>query len=159
MARNILVILLIIAALYIGYEKILRNPSIRPADLEKIYIYDELGRDIKAEFEAEIADSPYSRQRGLMFRETLSEDNGMLFVFKREGRYPMWMKNTYIPLDMIFINSSRQVVELVENTEPESETSYGGSSRSSYVLEVNAGTIEKYDINIGDVVKGISKVN
>lgn len=155
--RKIIFLLLILTAGYIGFQKFFRNPRIKAEELEEVMIYDDYGKERKVTFLAEIADDPFERQKGLMYRQNLTKDHGMLFVFKRGGRYPMWMKNTPISLDMIFIDSSHRVVELVENTQPNSEHSYGGTKRCNYVLEVSSGSIEKYGITEGNVVKGLSK--
>lgn len=155
--RKILAVILIVAAGYIGFQKFVRNPEIEAGNLEEVMIYDDYGEKNKVTFLVEIADDPFERQKGLMYREKLLKDHGMLFVFKRSGNYSMWMKNTSIPLDMIFINSSHQVVELIENATPNTEIEYGGTELSSFVLEVNAGSIKKYGINVGNVVKGLSK--
>lgn len=155
--RKIVVILLIVASGYIGYQKFFRNPKIVAGDLAEVMVYGDYGKERKVTFLMEVADDPFERQKGLMYRESLPKDHGMLFVFKRGGRYPMTMKNTYIPLDMIFVDSSHRIVELVENAEPQTESAYGGNKRCSFALEINAGSIKKYDIKVGNVVKGLSK--
>ncbi len=155
--RKILVILLILAAGYIGFQKFFRNPKIVAGDLAEVMVYGDYGQERKVTFLMEVADDPFERQKGLMYRKSLPKDHGMLFIFKREGRYPMTMKNTFIPLDIIFVGSSHRIVELVENAEPQSDGPYGGSQRCNFVLEVNAGSIEKYGIKVGNVVKGLSK--
>lgn len=155
--RKIVIILLIIGAGYIGYQKFFRKPTIKAENLAEVIIYGDYGKDKKVTFLMEIADDPFERQKGLMYRESLAKDKGMLFVFKRSGRYPMTMKNTYIPLDMIYIDSSHRIVEIVKNAEPETDGPYGGNKRASYVMEVKAGSIEKYGIKVGNVVKGLSK--
>lgn len=155
--RKIVIILLVVSTAYLAYQKFFRNPKIEAGNLSEVIVYDDYGKEKKVTFLVEIADDPFERQKGLMYRESLPRDQGMLFVFARDGRYPMTMNNTYIPLDMIFIDSSHHVVELVENTEPKTDGPYGGDRMSSYALEVNAGSIEKYDINIGNVVKGLSR--
>lgn len=155
--RKIVIILLVATAVYLGYQKFFRNPKIEAGNLEEVIVYDNYGDEKKVIFLMEIADDPFERQKGLMYRENLPEDQGMLFVFKRGGRYPMTMKNTYIPLDMIFVDSSHRIVELVRNAQPQTDGPYGGNRRCSYALEVNAGSIEKYDIKVGNVIKGLTK--
>lgn len=155
--RKIVFILLIAVAGYIGYQKFFRNPKIEAGNLEEVMIYDNYGKEKKATFLVEVADDPFERQKGLMYRDNLPRDQGMLFVFPRGGRYPMTMENTYIPLDMIFIDSSHRIVEIYETARPKTQGPYGGKTRCSYALELNAGSIEKYDIKKGNVVKGLSK--
>lgn len=87
----------------------------------------------------EVARKPSERQRGLMYRKHLDQDRGMLFVFSRPRHLSFWMKNTYIPLDMIFIDPTMYVLGIVENTTPLSEQSCSVPGISQYVLEVNAG--------------------
>jgi uncharacterized protein len=87
----------------------------------------------------ELAISPREIQRGLMYREHLPPDGGMLFVFRSEKRQSFWMKNTLIPLDMIFVTADRVVAGVVANAEPRTLTSRAVEAESQFVLEVNAG--------------------
>jgi len=106
-------------------------------------------------FSVEIADNVQEREQGLMFRESLSEDSGMLFVFEKEEIYPFWMKNTLIPLDIIWINSSGEVVFIEENAQPcKSEIceSYSPETDALYVLELNGGKSEEINLEIGNFV-------
>ena len=97
----------------------------------------------------EIADSPAEQRRGLMFRKELAADHGMLFTFAIEEEHPFWMKNTYIPLDMIFVDAARKVVGVVANAEPLNETALTVGKPSKYVVEVNAGFAAKNGIGEG----------
>jgi uncharacterized protein len=103
-------------------------------------------------FAVELAVNDEQRARGLMFRRELPEGRGMLFDFHREQPITMWMQNTYIPLDMIFIRGDGRILSIAENTEPLSTRviSSGGSVRA--VLEVIAGTAKKLGIRAGDRV-------
>jgi len=87
----------------------------------------------------EIAESDSEIRKGLMHRESLAEDNGMLFIFKEDGYYPFWMKNTLIPLDMLFINSSMHIVDLIHAVPCEEDQcpNYVPKQKARYVLEVN----------------------
>jgi uncharacterized membrane protein (UPF0127 family) len=103
-------------------------------------------------FSVELAVTDEERQRGLMFRRSLPESRGMLFDFKRDQDVQMWMHNTYISLDMIFIEADGRIRKVAENTEPMSDRiiSSGGPVRA--VLEVIAGTAKKFGIQAGDRV-------
>jgi uncharacterized protein len=103
-------------------------------------------------FAVELAVNDEQRARGLMFRRELPEGRGMLFDFHREQPITMWMQNTYIPLDMIFIRGDGRILSIAENTEPLSTRviSSGGPVRA--VLEVIAGTAKKLGIRPGDRV-------
>ena len=100
---------------------------------------------------AETASTPQDKQRGLMFRKTLGELSGMLFVNQREGLYPFWMKNTLIPLDIIWISKDKKVAFIAKNAQPCLETceAIKPDCPAQYMLEVNAGFIEKYKIKVG----------
>lgn len=104
-------------------------------------------------FSVELAMDDQQRARGLMFREKLAEDEGMLFVFDRSERQSFWMKNTYIPLDMIFIDEEGVVVGIVENAEPQTTTSRRVDKDSRYVLEVAGGTSRRLGIAAGSKVR------
>ncbi len=101
----------------------------------------------------EIADSAQEWERGLMFREYLGPDKGMLFIFPDEADRSFWMRNTLIPLDMLFIDSGGIVVNITKNAQPcraiLCESYYG---RAKYVLEVNGGFSDANNISIGDMI-------
>jgi len=104
---------------------------------------------------AELATTPAEMQRGLMFRTSLAPDRGMLFVFQQEDKTPFWMFQTLIPLDIIWMDSQRRIVEISADTPPcrtgESQCpSYGGHQTAQFVLELNGGAAAKYHLKIGD---------
>ena len=103
-------------------------------------------------FTVEIAVTDEQRARGLMFRRELPEGRGMLFDFYREQPITMWMQNTYIPLDMIFIRGDGRILSIAENTEPLSTRVIGSGGPARSVLEVIAGTAKKLGIRPGDRV-------
>ncbi len=100
----------------------------------------------------EVADTPTRRERGLMYRNDLGADAGMLFLFPQDDDLRFWMKNTPLPLDMVFIDASRTIVGIVANTRPFSTQAVGVGKPSRYVLEVHAGYCTKHGITAGDKV-------
>jgi uncharacterized membrane protein (UPF0127 family) len=108
-------------------------------------------KDVKVE--AELALTSQEQSRGLMFRkQPMGDDNGMLFVYSKEGRHNFWMKNTYIPLDMLFIDSKSRIVGIVRNAEPHTTVSRSVDKPSQYVLEVDGGWCERHGANLGHIV-------
>ncbi|MEM1365720.1 MAG: DUF192 domain-containing protein [Pseudomonadota bacterium] len=105
------------------------------------------------EFRIEIADDPAERSQGLMFRRSMDEDVGMLFVYGQPREITMWMKNTYIPLDMVFIDAQGEVVSISANTIPHSLTTVSSRVPATYVLEINAGLAKQNGLQVGDVVE------
>jgi uncharacterized protein len=103
-------------------------------------------------FSVELAVSEEERAHGLMFRKQLAEGQGMLFDFKREQEVSMWMENTYIPLDMIFIRRDGRILRIAENTEPLSRAIIPSGGPVLAVLEVIGGTAKKLGIAPGDRV-------
>ena len=103
-------------------------------------------------FNVEVAKTMEERRIGLMYRKKLLNNEGMLFIFPREKIIQLWMKNTYIPLDVIFISENKVIVDLKKNMEKLSETIVVSKVKSRYALEFNAGLINKLDIEIGDKV-------
>lgn len=103
-------------------------------------------------FQAEVADSPEARARGLMHRTQLGEREGMLFLFPSERPLSFWMKNTLIPLDMVFIRADKTVLGIVENAEPMTETSRFVPGNSQFVLEIGGGLAAKLGIQSGQSV-------
>lgn len=104
-------------------------------------------------FQVELATTAAERDRGLMYRKELDKDKGMLFVFDKEGIYPFWMKNTLIPLDMIWMDSAGKAVFMSENVQPCKSLicpSVVPSAKAKYVLEINAGQAQKTGLKTGD---------
>lgn len=103
-------------------------------------------------FRVELADDEGERALGLMFRRSLDADAGMLFVFGRDQPVSMWMKNTYIPLDMLFLAGDGVVVAVAERTIPHSLEVISSPRPVRAVLEVNGGTVARFGIKPGDRV-------
>ena len=115
---------------------------------------------------AEIADTPDNREKGLMFRQELAEDQGMLFIFGEEGRHGFWMKNVNFLLDIIWMDKDKRIVDIKPNLKPCQEVcepfdgghreksceSYFPREKAFYVLEAKAGFTDKHKIKIGDIV-------
>jgi uncharacterized membrane protein (UPF0127 family) len=104
----------------------------------------------------EVATTDETRMRGLQFRNSLSENQGMLFVFDHEDQYAFWMKDTLIPLDIIWLDYSKKVVYIEENAKPCKIApcpSYRPSANALYVLEVNAGYAQKIGLKKGDALE------
>jgi uncharacterized protein len=100
----------------------------------------------------EIADEPQERQQGLMHRRSLAQRSGMLFDFERDGPVSMWMRNTYIPLDMLFIDGRGVIVHIEARTEPLSEATIFAGQHVRGVIELEGGAAEMLGIEVGDVV-------
>jgi len=101
-------------------------------------------------FDIELAQSNDEMMQGLMYREEMAPNNGMLFIYPEVREMSFWMKNTHLPLDLMFISQSGIILDLAEHAEPFSEESIYSSQLSKYVLEVNAGFCEENFIIIGD---------
>ena len=103
-------------------------------------------------FSVEMATTEEEKTTGLMYRKELADGKGMLFDFSPEQQVSMWMKNTYISLDMIFIRADGRILRIAENTEPQSTSIISSGGLAKGVLEVIAGTAKKYGIQPGDRV-------
>ena len=104
------------------------------------------------EFQVEIAADDASRERGLMNRRYMAANHGMLFEFDRDAPVAFWMRNTYIPLDMIFISRAGVVTNVVANAEPLSERVIPSGPPCAAVLELNGGTVAAIGVKVGDKV-------
>ncbi len=103
-------------------------------------------------FQVEVARSPTQQETGLMFRTSVAPDGGMLFLSPQPIRARMWMKNTLVPLDMLFIGADGRVVHLAENTVPQSLAVIDGRKPSIAVLELAGGSAARLGILVGDKV-------
>ncbi len=107
-------------------------------------------------FSVEISKTEISREKGLMNRTSLDNNKGMLFVFDKEGIYPFWMKNTLIPLDMIWADSNGKVVFIGQNVQPCKSLicpSVMPNAKARYVLEINSGAVGEIGLRLGDELK------
>jgi uncharacterized protein len=105
--------------------------------------------------QSEVMVTDVDRQMGLMFRASLPQDHGMLFVFEQPGLYGFWMKNCKFPIDMVWLDGNRKVVEIADNVPPCKKDpcpSYGGMQRSIYVVEMNAGQARREKVALGSTV-------
>jgi hypothetical protein len=101
----------------------------------------------------EIADTPAKQAFGLKFRRSMPPDHGMLFLFGGEREVQMWMQDTFISLDMLFISAEGRVMRIAENAEPFSEDIISSQGPASAVLELNAGAARRLGVKVGDLVR------
>ena len=125
------------------------NPVARAASVQPLEIATKSGVQV---FSVEMATTEEEKTTGLMYRKELPDGKGMLFDFSPEQQISMWMKNTYISLDMIFIRADGRILRIAENTEPMSTKIISSRGPARAVLEVVAGTAQKYGIRAGDRV-------
>jgi len=133
----------------LGAVLMFAGPHARAASVQTLEIVTKTGVHV---FSVEMATTEEEKTTGLMYRKELAEGKGMLFDFSPEQEVSMWMKNTYIPLDMIFIRSDGRILRIAENTEPLSTKIISSRGLAKGVLEVIAGTAQKYGIAPGDRV-------
>ncbi len=119
----------------------------RAASVQPLEIVTRNGVQV---FSVEMATTEQEKETGLMYRKELPDGKGMLFDFSPEQQVSMWMKNTYIPLDMIFIRADGRILRIAENTEPLSTRIISSGGLAKGVLEVIGGTAKKYGIEPGD---------
>lgn len=103
-------------------------------------------------FRIDLAVTPAARAKGLMHRRTLAADAGMLFIFPESARQSFWMKNTLIPLDMLFIAGDGRIMHLYHNAQPHSLTPIGSKVDVPAVLEIKGGLARRLGINVGDLI-------
>lgn len=107
---------------------------------------------IRHRFQVELATTPLEWKHGLMYRTEMPFDHGMLFVFPEEDMRRFWMKNTLIPLDMIFIKSNGEIVNIQKNAQPHDLTSRPSTAPALAVLEINGGLSDRLGLSAGDIV-------
>jgi hypothetical protein len=139
---------LVFLFLSLGYGALVAGPL--PVDSERLFIDTSKG---PVGFTVELALTPENRATGLMDRQSMAADHGMLFRFDQTRDVLMWMKNTPLSLDMLFIAENGQIARIAENTVPFSETIIPSGSPVRYVLELNAGTAAKTGVAVGDLVR------
>ena len=121
-------------------------------DYSQVFIYTT---NSEIMVNVEVADTPQKQSQGLMYRENLKLDHGMLFIFDDESILSFWMKDTLIPLDMIFVDKTFRIINVVDNALPcniEPCPDYSSEKPAKYVIEVNAGFAKTNDIEAGDFI-------
>ena len=160
MHKKVVIAISVIAAIAIAVAVLM--PSVTQSGQSQTSIYDYEVRKITIDdvvLDVEIADDSAKIQRGLMFREMLSEDRGMLFIFDEERKYQFWMMNMKFNIDMIWLDANGKVVHIVEDAEPcidaahTSQCTFSPDEPARYVLEVNSGFVQKYGINEDSVMR------
>lgn len=147
----ILAIASVVTFLYLSlYPKSTDKEAIVAFNRKTVVIHTESG---DRSYSTEIAETDKQLARGLMYRESIGENEGMLFIFSKPDRINMWMKNTLIPLDMLFIDSTGKIVYIAHETEPKSlRMINAGNIPVISVMELKGGITKKHNINIGDKV-------
>jgi uncharacterized membrane protein (UPF0127 family) len=125
-------------------------PAMAGGDSERLVAETATGAHV---FRIELARTPRERAKGLMFRRELAADAGMLFDFQREETIAMWMKNTYVSLDMIFLSRQGKVVSIAADATPLSEAVISSGQPAYAVLEVPAGTAHRIGAAVGDLFR------
>ncbi len=111
------------------------------------------GKRIISQIDIELAANDEKRTQGLMWRRKMEENQGMLFVMEQQEMQSFWMLNTYIPLDILFVDELRQIVTIRSNTKPQSLDPVASDKPALYVVEVNAGYCRKFGISVGDKIE------
>lgn len=150
----VLIILIVLIAIYLAYGY-WKQPK-------TTYQYAETNVVINGKtFVLEIADTPGKRSKGLMYRTNLDDDKGMLFIFDKSGIYPFWMKDTYVPLDIIWVNSEGFIVAIKEDAKPCDNIASAicqsiiPSKPAKYVIELNSGKVASLGLKIGDGISSL----
>jgi len=134
---------------FLGISSFAFSQGLLTFEMSKLKIITSRGENI---FDVELAVTERQQSQGLMFRRSMAANAGMLFDYGALKQIQMWMKNTYIPLDMIFIDSNGKVINIVERTIPESLIIISSRGRARAVLELNSGTASRLGIKKGDRV-------
>jgi uncharacterized membrane protein (UPF0127 family) len=139
-----------VLALVVAATLALASAIATAQSLDKLEITTVTGPHV---FSVEVVDDEAGRERGLMYRRYLPPDRGMLFDFKEEAPVAFWMKNTFIPLDMVFISKKGLVTNIFANAEPLSERLIPSGGPAYAVLEINGGLAARIGLKVGDRVK------
>ena len=122
------------------------NRFIKEGELEFL----NADQEVITTIDIEIADDDLQTTQGLMYRRTMKQNHGMLFIFPDEEERSFWMKNTLLALDILYLNVDKKIVSISENAPPKSEESIWSEVPAKYVVEVNAGFVAQYQIKVGD---------
>ena len=132
-------------------EYIFENPPKFRKDGELNFVNKNTG-EVLLKIDVEIASTDVDKARGLMYRSSMEENQGMLFLMDREEIQSFYMRNTIIPLDIIYVNSKFEIVDIYKNTKILDETSLPSKAPARYVVEINGGLCDKFNIKEGDKI-------
>lgn len=169
-SRYILIAVILIIAGYFAYTNLFKEEAIKPPVFidpkEKVKSVQEPqfkkegeleflsanSKDTIRKIDVELATNDDERMQGLMYRKSMDDNKGMLFIFDKEEEQSFWMKNTIMSLDIIYINSEFKIVKIYKGTTPFSENSLPSGKPTKYVVEVAAGFTDRYKIKEGDKI-------
>jgi uncharacterized protein len=166
--KYILIILVVVIAAYFIYDYFSKKKetgltvksteeqlnNIKEPQFVKQGELEFLKKDKKliSKIDIEIADNEAKSVQGLMYRKSMEENRGMLFVFSKAEEHSFWMKNTLISLDIIFVDSDKKIIKIHKHTTPLSTKGLPSGGLTLYVVEVNAGYTDKFGISEGDMI-------
>lgn len=135
-----------------------QNTSVKPVEIVfskegELVLKKSKSDSIISRLDIEIADDEYSTQTGLMYRKNMKDNQGMLFVFPESDFRSFYMKNTEIPLDIIYISEDKRIVSIQKNAKPFDETSLPSEAPAKYVLEINGGLSDAWFLEKGDYME------
>ncbi|MFZ3015529.1 MAG: DUF192 domain-containing protein [Minisyncoccia bacterium] len=143
----IVIIFLIIISCFLFIKNIFFNKNFEGNNINYVKIAEQI-------LKVDLALTPKSQEQGLSGRDSLKEDEGMLFVFEKKGKYSFWMKDMNFPIDIIWIGKDLRVIYIKKNAQPESfPETFGADQDANFVLEVISGFSEKNNLKEGDNVK------
>jgi len=117
----------------------------------KVIFFDSENKK-NLEILVEIAENDYQQAKGLMFREDIPENQGMLFTYEEDLQRYFWMKNTTVPLDIIFVDATLKIIKIHKNTQPNSDQLYPSEKPAKFVVEVRSGFTDRYGIETGNQI-------
>lgn len=139
-------------------RKVIKPIEIKFKKEGDLSLYKAANDSLITSFAIEIADNDYETQTGLMNRNSMKDSNAMLFIFPNMQIRSFYMKNTLITLDIIYLDDNKTIVSIIENAKPLDETSLPSGSPAKYVLEINGGLSQQFNIEVGDKMT-FSKTN
>lgn len=145
--------LIVLISLLLHYSKKYEMPDDKKSNRNGELIFLDTLSHVKFKLNVEIADNEYQLQKGLMYRDSISYDEGMLFIFPHSEVHSMWMKSTKFPLDIVFADSNKKIITIHKNTEPLSRKVYFSKGPSKYAVEVKAGLVDSTGIALGDEIR------
>jgi uncharacterized membrane protein (UPF0127 family) len=153
--KNIIIIVIVLLAITASYFLFFRKITNEPKFVKEgeVTFLNKDTRQQLAKIDIEAAINPTERSQGLMFRSQMDEDNGMIFIFDHMDMQSFWMKNTLIPLDILFIDNKGIINTIHSNTIPYSEKSLPSKQKSQFVVEVNGGFCFRHNIHEGDLIE------